>query len=767
MYLPYLLALFHIPVLCSALANSSTVDTCSHNCSENTVSEFQATSLFNHCMKQCTTQQGKSWPLNSTDYCEKELMSPDPDESKNVCSAQSAWVATSYYEVSVSTEFRQHLIVYWRPCAVAIEHLTGYEIVLDESSAPGFYVDCVKVSLARTLVPKNQESVFAVLFSNVLKYNTQYTVTLHGVPKRPGNVVVELQFQSMSCSKLYGFGSCSCELIEYNPLPPPNVTVSGYLVKISVEPLQPCFDIRRYILNIRLLNGSVPIPGINIRREWKKGHKFMTETFYPLYPKNDSNLQFAVKYKAVSGSIAQSDSESIPIKIVQWSPCKPNIDIVGSDITITWCCSPVVYSISRFEVKVIHNNSQSNVFTVDSSCQNHYSMSTTIVSLSPGVYSSQIREWRDPKYNSHAIWSPVSNTVVSPNNQAVESHLFIAAIAIIVFVIIVALVISMLYFKKLYMKVQRLPESVRNAISGTSPDQVHVCKTVWVVWQADNQNDSVAGEVHSENIRHLASFLANHCGLHIILDQYEVTVAPSLTSWLKEKQKAVDIVIFVCPHQPVTELDCSQLVGNFISVYNLYESALLFENYSVKFASVMLPYSNPSFYGEAKMLLHKIPSFKLMDDIDNLYFFIQNRAKAGPYGRRVLEYINGRDFSKTQEGAKLKAGFQEMLQILSGEGRSLITSPQESILSSEHIQERELEICDIADQEIPLQCSDGFEPQPPPPIQSQEDTDHAVFMVNTNDLLSQQPIESVSIEAVTFDSNCPLLAPSPISTMSF
>lgn len=217
----------------------------------------------------------------------------------------------------------------------------------------------------------------------------------------------------------------------------------------------------------------------------------------------------------------------------------------------------------------------------------------------------------------------------------------------------------------------------------------------------------------------------------------------------------------------MSELDCSlkQYIGNFLSVYNLYESALLFENFSVKFALVVLPYSRPTFYAEAKMLLHKIPSFKLMDDIDNLYFFIQNRAKAGPHGRYVLEYVNGRDYSKTEEGAKLKAGFQEMLRILKGEGQSVITSTvQESLLISDHLQERELDICEIADQETLLQRSDEFEPQPPPPIQPQEDADHTVFMINTSDLLSQQPIDSECIEAVTFDSNCPLLTPSTIGT---
>lgn len=776
MYGHSFLALLYMTVKCCAREHYlpvAAVDYCSYNCSKVIYIGFDGKSQFNDCMKQCTIHQGKSWPLNDTEICD---YSPPTADSKNVCSAETAWIRK--YNLPSSSAICQYLIVYWRPCAVALEYLQGYQIELVDTSVSGTYSACVRVSLTRNLTPNDSDTEFAVFFSDRhLKYNTNYNVAIYGFPRKHGNIAVTLNFHSNSCSSLNGFGSCVCGLAEYIPLPRPNITISGYLVRITIPPLDPCFSILRYELYIRSLNRNssidLPVPGIKTLHYLKRGH--MTESFYPLYPKDNVNMPFDVKYRAIGYSLTltHSDSEVIPIKVVQWMPCKPDIAAVGSDIIVTWCCAPAVYNISRYEMKLIHNNSEHTVFLVNSSCHNHQNMSKTILSLSPGAYSSQIREWRDPKYKSHAMWSAVSMTVESLTDELVKKNLVILAVTVIVFVTIVALVLTMLCYKKLCRKVQRIPDSVRNAIGGTNPDQTHVCKTVWVVWQADNKSNSVAAEVHSENIRHLASFLANHCGLNVILDQYEVTIAPSLSSWLKEKQKAADTVIFVCPHQTVSELDRSlnQLIGNFLSVYNLYESALLFESYSVKFASVLLPYSRPTFYAEAKMLLDKVPSFKLMDDIDNLYFFIQNRAKAGPYGRCVLEYVNRHDYSKTEEGTKLKVGFQKMMLILGGDGQSEVTSVQESMLTqesmllSEQLQERQLDIRNIADQGN-LQRSDEFEPLPPPPIQLQEDADHTVFMINTSDLLSQQPIESESIEVVTFDSNCPLLAPSPIATIS-
>jgi len=74
----------------------------------------------------------------------------------------------------------------------------------------------------------------------------------------------------------------------------------------------------------------------------------------------------------------------------------------------------------------------------------------------------------------------------------------------------------------------------------------------------------------------------------------------------------------------------------------------------VKYITANLPYSDPNCCDGAKWLHKTTTKYSLMDQIEDFYFHVQGCSNFDLAGKHSAEFIDHKNFTKTEEGARLQ-----------------------------------------------------------------------------------------------------------------
>ncbi|XP_039247896.2 uncharacterized protein LOC120325796 [Styela clava] len=764
-----------------------THESCSQKCAKQVLTLRDI--KYETCMKTCLNSYGYDWPLKNEANCE---MSVEVDSSP-ACSARNMRVLSSPVNVTGYTAGtiakREFIVVVWTPCPYGIDDVNGYEVKLLEKNMFG-YEFCKKVVLSRKLNSSEIKKDISVMFDDQeLDYGANYEISVEGLPKTVHRHHAYITYTSMTCAELNGIGSCECGLEGFDSPPGVDAHVEGYHVNVLLTVLNKCFKVYKYQLSL-LYSGNHTEALATFDLVPQHNASKLEHTFHSVYPTDTSSgsLMF-LQYHAFSKDGSSKVSCRTEFSVSEWIPKVFYISAEKNTINVTWKCAPENFNITKYEIQLnwygLHSNSQikyRTIHPVNKHCFSPYYISKVLLSVRPGIYSTQVREWRPSSvFYLPPKWSPLSRTISvdfkEEKNFMNENDLVISASIVFPLIIIIFLVLGILflmrkgYCKKIH---HNLPFAV-DRFSGPEETFHHVSKSVWLVWQADYSNSAI-GNLHAENIRHLATFLANHCGLNVLLDQFEISSSMGYSAWIQEKYQTADITIFVCPHRSIFEPEPlhTNRIGNFSAVFRFYEASLLRDENLSKFATVLLPYSKTDACRASKLLLKTTSVFRLMDEIESLYFFIQGCAKVTRLGRYVVKYINDIDYTQTSEGVALKNGIDNILKLFNSGENDILPATSQNIPNASIpedsttplIKDVESNVIDVVS---PSSTSENqflnktrrFKPCPPPPVLDDEDADESVFLINTNELLSLQPLTNEAIEPVTCETYCSLFAPSP------
>lgn len=738
----------------ASLPHGNNRNICGRKCMDETWQN--ETMEYQGCMKYCLS--GTDWPLESIECNIKESYR----KSSPACPAEHIHVLSHSHVVrELGTEklsVREFISVVWNPCPYGISDVDGYKITILEKENSGFFLyECVNLTnrLKTTDIKKNLSVYFNY---QELDYSTSYEIQVEGLPITAHRYHSKIQYDSLSCTSLNGVGSCQCGLKGFD-LPSASIFISGHDVNISLPSLDPCFSIYTYYFYVLCCGSSiVTAKRILIPTDLKSTKT--NKVLHRVYPcKNNSKLLF--KYRAISARNVNVESEYQVLEISEWIAKITSVQVNHDTVTVSWVCAPSYYDIRKYEARLNFHDSETQTIlhgihldTIENCSLPRSMISSTFHNLRPGTYSAQVREVRPVSdYFKSASWSEIDvMTVFRIDSEPSSSNIVLSAVLPIGVFIITLLIVCFLLvccWRKGSCSglKHRLPVSISAAFQSQLDDFIHKTKTVWVVWKADDRN-KVVQNLHAENIRHFASFLSNQCGLQIILDQFELNLCINVSTWVCEKQKEADVIVFVCPndlqYESMNTNETNSLCGNFFDVFKFLERAILHNVSECRFLTVTLPYYDKPTGSVAELLLKRTRVFSLMDDIEDMYFFIQDCPKANLSGRRLLMNVNRAEYMNTSEGKAIQLGFSEMLKYKDADNldcfddsggrfsdigimKHLFVVKENCIQSVEPLSLRENLIEEREVEEKPC---------PPPPIIDDEDADESVFLINTEELLS-------------------------------
>jgi len=202
----------------------------------------------------------------------------------------------------------------------------------------------------------------------------------------------------------------------------------------------------------------------------------------------------------------------------------------------------------------------------------------------------------------------------------------------------------------------RLPNSISKWLNLQTFDvaNMQTCK-VWLIWERDNRSPKL-NQIHTDNIRHFAAYLTTVCAIEVILDLFEEQqLIQDFSRWVSTAYDRSDYIIFVCPTENIEDSHIP-LLGNFNVAYRFLETMITNRK---RFITVRFPYSTFGSSPRDRWLKNTTMNYRLMDEIENLYFHLQETNRIFVNGKLSIKYVNKKEFTKTVQGQALQKGFDQ------------------------------------------------------------------------------------------------------------
>nr|XP_009861417.2 uncharacterized protein LOC100186090 [Ciona intestinalis] len=704
---------------------------------------------YHSCMKECTG----TWPV-VPGQCRIQASVVDSN-SNPVC----APISVNTSEIGVFDPVQQktlgYAVVSWLPCPYGLRDANGFQVIIQAITSVHYEQDCHNLTLTRPLQREDAQIRFSVLSHLPLIPDTEYTVEIRSLPITPNSNYASGRFTSKKCLELNGQTNCRCGN-TLDSLQPPTMTVKGYSVTMSIPQLASCYKFRYYQAELAYwmgLSHSFPSTFLRSNKEYiYSSEEVLEHTFAPVYNSASGRGYVGLYSSFFQGDFEETDMFSMyrDFEIRAWEPPKPTIETPNTRIVdVKFEPANSSYHILHYMVRLNKHDPQYSSITIYSTLEEKNVSATNIENgflkvryydLQPGVYSAQVREIRqDVDLPSHmhdksrnitlfadAVYGEYETfTVPYPyaTTQTTTMALTVGVPVSLLLAILAILAIGSLYLWKAgHCGIARsyMPGSMIKWLdSQTVGSMLMRSRNVLLVWQNDVRSTELQ-EKHAEVIRHFAAYLRSVCGLNIILDVYEEPQLISAASmWMQNSFEQAEFVLFICPHYNVDEYKDKSVgvVGDFGNAFRYMENQIRDKK---RYVTVLLPYADIECWQTNKWLQNMTRVYKIMDQIEDLYFHIQERSKLNFSGRHTVEYVSKADYVRTKEGRAFREAVLRFRDVMN---QPIVmeetTEVEESDAPDEQEQISMLMIDIIPPQPLPPPCGQtdrSIHLAPPPPL---------------------------------------------------
>ncbi|XP_076818617.1 uncharacterized protein LOC143464617 [Clavelina lepadiformis] len=649
-----------------------------------------ATSQFLRCMGNCTLKPVLQEAKNEIDFkCKRESLN-HPLEFPHHADIDVHWIRVKNRNLG---KFVIYPILELKPKDASIVELKGFIIDVFETT-PSTDDGCYNLSIISPLSPaENQKLSFLVpryySYQSHMNFEIRHRVDQQDIvfdstPK-------EYLEQAPSCQEAFGGWSCECRgedqqrKVLYTA---PDVVVNGYTVVVRWKPMDPCFSVTDYTVQI-IVSPKHPKTGTSYL--WEEGTHYSIKnsstleyTFSHIYePKESFVLKTRLRIYANPKGINKhfADSEYTHFEIHDWKLLTSDLKVkalpFASTIEVSFPAANSSYDIKNYNICL--NSSNYSHCEVVAQPPEETDKVVKEFKLNPGYYTAQVREIRKPlpkrtrstKWTKQtAILEPKPTVTVETTVETKPSYLLLVAVtAGIVGVLFVVVVVFFFAWKRGHCRRLRmyLPATIAEKLDKQT--KTFESRSLLLVWQRDLRSTEL-DETHSDNIRHLAAFLSVVCGLDVILDLFEDRqVCEGISKWIQSAYDKAEFVVFICPHFDYTRpgptaQSVRSLIGDFDRIYNYLENEIGVGEKRSKFVTALLPYSDITCFEKAKYLKKMTSVYKLMNQIDDFFLHVQGRSKLSPDGKLDLQVVSKRGYIDTNEGRAIREGFIKFQQLL-------------------------------------------------------------------------------------------------------